>query len=84
MEKLKRPRSIQISNQKKLSNIKLSNNNTFIKNKLNINPFSQTIRNSSLNLFSTKNNQNCISSLNVTDKKLKKKIIFLKNQIDIS
>jgi len=78
MEKLKRPRSIQISNQKKLSNIKLSNNNTFIKNKLNINPFSQTIRNSSLNLFSTKNNQNCISSLNVTDKKIKNKKNYFK------
>ena len=76
MKKLNRPRSIQISNQKRLSNIKLSSDNSFAHNKISINPLLQSIKNSPISLFSPKINQNQKSFLNITDKKFKTKNYF--------
>ena len=70
MEILKRPNSIEISNNKKLSKIKSSHHNSFIKKHLKINPISPKFRSSSFNLFSSNdNNQDKnLSSINIIEK----------------
>ena len=83
MQKLKMPKSIQIINQKRLSNMKLSSYNSFVGNKvnkinININPLMQSIRNTPLNPLSAKTSQNQNSFLNVTDKKNGTKSNFFK------
>ena len=81
MQKLKRPKSIQITNQKRLSNMKFSSYNSFVENKvnkININPLMQSIRNTALNPLSAKTSQNQNSFINVTDKKNGTKSNFFK------
>ena len=71
METLKSPKSL---NQKKLDNLKLSNNKSIIKKELKITPLSPKIQNSNstLNLFSRKKEErNFSSSFNTTEKRIK-------------
>ena len=76
MEILKNQKSLQMSNKKQISNVKLLNYNSLIKKKLKINPAPQS---SPINLFSAKINHNKnFSSLNIEDRKIKTKNYFSK------
>ena len=72
METLKSPKSFQISNQKKLSNLKLSKNKSIIKKQLKITPLSPKLRNSPANFFSPKKiHEKNNSFINTTEKRIK-------------
>ena len=68
----------QLQKNKKLSNIKLLNHKFRINRKIKIKPLSQTLINSPVNLFSSKDNKSSFS-LNTTDKEVKSKSKFFKS-----